>query len=442
MSKKIFIIIRSEFLRRFTSKTFILTTLLAPALLVGLIMVTIVGISSTLDKELEFNDTPSRIAIIDDTGVLGKRILLQDHSQDLILSTDLELSQRDVQTGALDAYIHIPSDILSGPHQPTLYFLKATDFLTQTELRSVIERSLEDYLLMEVNVTAEVRNILDRSVQLETVYLEHEDSVDVTNSSVFEDEETSYVVLATLLSMIMYMMILIYGSQILYGVIEERTTRIVEIIISSVRPFELMMGKVLGIGMVGLAQLFIWVITIVGGFVFMSQTMALFFDPVTLNEASLVNQLFTPSQNPTLPNLSVSLIIWYFLFVIGGYLLYGGLFAAIGTLVDSPQESQTFIVPLMVPLIIPMAFLSLIILSPDSDLAVGLSIFPLTSPVPMAVRLTIGSVPVWQTFLSYGLLIFSVIGSIWGSSKIYRARILMYGKKPSFKAIYRYLRLG
>jgi len=442
MSRKCLLIMRSEFWRRVTSKTFILTTLLGPALLMGLIALVVIGISFSIDDEFGGDNASLRIAIVDETRVLGDQIIQENDSHHLLFNADLGSARRGVQSGDMDAYILIPQSIISGESQPVLYSSQDRGFGVQLELGGMIERSLEDHLLLQANVTIDVRAILDRSISLEYASMEHEGDPSTLNGSADDtDDEVGLIMLGTILAMIMYLTILVYGSLILYGVMEERTTRVVEIIVSSVRPLDLMMGKVVGIGFVGLAQILTWILMIVGALIFASPMIGLFADPALIEASSspVSSQEIMSSLDFVLSQLSIQLVIGILLYFIGGYLMYGGFYAAVGTMVDSPQEAQTLLLPMIIPMVIPMMFLSVILLSPNSAVSMGLSMFPLTSPVTMTVRLAVGAVPTWQLVISLGALIASVFGAIWVSSRIYRASILMYGKKSSLKTMLTYL---
>ncbi|MCY4159572.1 MAG: ABC transporter permease [Bacteroidetes bacterium] len=437
MTRKSLVIMRGEFMRRATSKTFILTTLLAPVLLIGFFA--IIGFAATYmiedipGERAELDDVPRRVAIVDETDVLGDRIMNQDVGRYVFVKSEDNSAHDDVLSGALDAYVHISDESISGVSQPVLYVRRGGRLVDQEELAGIIEKSLQDHLLSQHNMTisAEVRAILDRSVWLDTVRLSNPEEEDRSSYS--------YAVLGGVLGMIMYMALIIYGSLIMYGTIEERTTRVVEVIISSVSPFDLLMGKVLGVGLVGLVQMTIWIMMMFGGLILAGPIIGMLMDPGMYDLSTTVNnQDILSVANISLPHISGALVIWYILYFIAGYLFYGGLFATVGALVDSPEEAQTLLLPLITPLIIQVIFLSPIILNPDSGIALGLSLFPMTSPVPMTLRLAVGDVPIWQLLLSYGLLVFSFLGSIWISARIYRANILTYGKKASLKKIFGY----
>ncbi|MXZ16634.1 MAG: ABC transporter permease [Rhodothermaceae bacterium] len=440
MSHKILVVTQSEFMRRVTSKTFILTTLLGPVLLGGFIAAMIAISVSTIEDSLNesFSTEPLRIGIADETGVLGTRIMEQGAGENTIVLIAPDSVEDAMINGEIDSYVHIPSEIITTNVQPVLHSMGGDRYGVRVTLSETIERSLKDFLLAQNNVAPDVRAILDRSVRVESVAYNEEREVREEAES-----DDAYLVLGGILGMLMYMGILIYGTLILYGAMEERTTRVVEVIVSSVRPFDLLMGKVLGIGLVGFAQMATWAVMLVGVTILAAPLIELFIDPAMYDLAAdaSTQELMAAADIP-IPSISPAILIWFLLYFVGGYLLYGGLFAAVGTMVDSPQESQTLLLPLMMPIIISIVFMGTVIVDPHGSLAVGLSLFPLTSSVPMIVRIAIGGVPLWQILLSYGLLLGSFLASIWVSARIYRASLLMYGKKPSLKTVIGYLRTG
>lgn len=427
-------------MRRVTSKTFILTTLLGPVLLGGFIAVMVMISVSTIEDSLDesFSTESLQIGIVDETGVLGTRIMDQGAGENTIVLIAPDSVEDAMINGEIDAYVQIPSDIITANAQPVLHSRDGGRYGVRLALSETIERSLKDFLLAQNNVAPDVRAILDRSVWVESLAYDEEREVREEAES-----DDAYFILGGILGMLMYMGILIYGTLILYGAMEERTTRVVEVIVSSVRPFDLLMGKVLGIGLVGFVQMATWAVMLVGVTILAAPLIELFIDPVMYDlPANASTQELMAAADIPIPGISPAILIWFLLYFVGGYLLYGGLFAAVGTMVDSPQESQTLLLPLMMPIIISIMFMSTVIVDPDGSLAVGLSLFPLTSQVPMIVRIAIGGVPLWQILLSYGLLLGSFLASIWVSARIYRASLLMYGKKPSLKTVIGYLRTG
>jgi ABC-2 type transport system permease protein len=259
--------------------------------------------------------------------------------------------------------------------------------------------------------------------------------------------------------LLIYFFIFLYGAQVMRGVIEEKTSRIVEVIISSVKPFELMMGKIIGIALVGLTQFLLWMVltfSMVGlaGKVMAEKNynpeqleqsfqssgagmpggMGQPFGGATVKPPSTADAFAGLSESINLP-LMLGCFLFYFL---GGYLLYGALFAAIGSAVDSEADTQQFMLPITIPMILAITMSQVILTNPESSMAFWFSIIPLTSPIIMMVRLPFG-VPTFDLVLSMVLLIVSFIGATWISGKIYRTGILMYGKKNSYKELWKWL---
>ena len=243
-------------------------------------------------------------------------------------------------------------------------------------------------------------------------------------------------------AILIYMSLFIYGIQVMRGIIEEKTSRIVEIVISSVKPFQLMMGKIIGIGLVGLTQFLLWII--LSGTLMTIATNVLFKDKMDVIKSEMpATQQAVPVQSGPGTDMikAIQTVEWtyilpiFIIFFFGGYMLYSALFAAVGSAVDSDTETQQFMLPITLPLLFTyiMSF-SFIVNNPDSSLSFWLSIIPFTSPIAMMVRLPFG-VPAWQLALSIVLLIGGFIFTTWVASRIYRVGILMYGKKVSFKEL-------
>jgi ABC-2 type transport system permease protein len=263
-------------------------------------------------------------------------------------------------------------------------------------------------------------------------------------------------------SIMIYMFIFLFGAQVMRGVIEEKTSRIIEVIISSVKPFQLMMGKIIGVALVGLTQFLLW---IAFTFIIITAVQTAFpqqFKKTQTKEASITGKsVALPNETaPTAPNtitadtgnddmneifeafssinlpVMIMAFLFYFLF---GYLLYAALFAAIGAAVDNETDTQQFMLPITVPLILSLVVAQTVIQNPESPLAFWLSMIPLTSPVIMMVRIPFG-VPTWEIALSAGLLILGFLGTTWLAAKIYRTGILMYGKKSNYRELWKWIR--
>ena len=267
-------------------------------------------------------------------------------------------------------------------------------------------------------------------------------------------EKSSNGIVTTIISgfcaVLIYISVLIYGTQVMRGVMEEKTSRIVEVIISSVKPFQLMMGKIIGVALVGLTQFMLWIVLTAGLFTIGTKLIGQPKEKATsamdgrmggMPGQADVQQKMANGNNPVadvmkaIDTLNIPLIIGCFLFYfLGGYLLYSALFGAVGAAVDSETETQQFMFPIMMPIIAAIAFAQIAVRDPDGPLAVWTSMIPFTSPVVMMVRIPFG-VPGWQLAVSMGLLVLGFIGTTWLAARIYRVGILMYGKKTSFREL-------
>ncbi|MDX1421477.1 MAG: ABC transporter permease, partial [Rubricoccaceae bacterium] len=255
--------------------------------------------------------------------------------------------------------------------------------------------------------------------------------------------------LAYVLGLLIYVAVLIYGVMVMRGVIEEKSNRIVEVIASSARPFELMMGKVLGIGAVGLTQLVGWSVLMLAFSAAAGPVLALLFAPealsapgVNLPEGAQGELPFDPEEIPALLGqlLSPGLLLAFVGFFLGGYLLFSSLFAAVGSAVESESDAQTLQLPIMLPIILPIFFLPSVLTAPDAGLSVFLSLFPFSSPILMVVRMAATEVPVWQVLLAFAILFATFLGMIALAARVYRVGILMYGKRATLRDLWRWAR--
>jgi ABC-2 type transport system permease protein len=251
---------------------------------------------------------------------------------------------------------------------------------------------------------------------------------------------------------IIYMFIVVYGAQVMSGVVQEKTNRIVEVIISSVKPFELMMGKIIGIALVGLTQFFMWILLTVVILLGLSSVFAKDIDATSLQNMQELSQKTTqgmPTQQlpgefqdfmNALNGLDYMQIIGLFIvYFLAGYLLYASLFAAVGSAVDNETDTNQFTMPIMIPIIFAIYAGIFAAENPDGPLAFWCSMVPFTSPIVMMVRLPFG-VPAWQLIVSISILILSFVGSTWVAAKIYRTGILMYGKKVTWTEMWKWLK--
>ena len=434
MKSPILLIIQREFITRVRKKTFLLMTLLAPLLLAAVMIVP--GLLASMpedDKSIIVLDEPSILAPEKGTSQFSLEYLNPNEF-------DLETGKTFLRESDKDALLYIPSGNGWDPD-----FIKNNILLFGKEdigidLQRFVERQLEE----KINQQKLIRQCVDPEVVAQT-------KTKVTIKSFTMGEEGNEETSATPLKMglgyiagiLIYFFIFFYAVQVMRGVIEEKTSRIVEVIISSVRPRQLMMGKILGIGLVGVVQFLIWVIlsgtiyVVVSTFIYPE----IFAQQVPAGpgspDLSTVDQtnLFSMLNSINFPVVLSGFVFYFF----GGYFLYSALFAALGSAIDQEADSQQFMLPVTAPMIIAITTAMNVIQDPNGPLAFWMSMIPLTSPISMMIRLPFG-VPIWQIGLSALILVGTFFGVVALAGKIYRVGILMYGKKVTWKELYKWLK--
>ena len=444
---KILLIIKREYLTRVKKKSFIIMTILGPLLMAGLI------IGPALLTQVEDTELKT-IAIIDSSHIMENVIPNTKYLRFIYPpNTDLNKIKKDFKNSNLYAVLYIPHIILNYPGVQ-LYSNKQPNLDIIMHISNSLEKEIERLKLKKEGVDENMLKSIKTSVNVRTIKL--------TEEGKEKESHTGLTMGVGIVSgILIYFFIFMYGAQVMRGVLEEKISRIVEIIISSVKPFQLMMGKIIGVAMVGLTQFVLWIIfTII--IVTAIQT-AIFPDSKTLlptktkHSQTLVKteNISTLNENTQIEDKDIKefkrafnsfdmIDLWvmvgsFLFYFIGGYLLYASLFAAIGSAVDSEADTQQFMMPVTIPLILSIILLQNIIMYPEGSLAFWFSLIPLTSPVVMMVRIPFG-VPYWQVGLSAVILILSFIGSTWMAAKIYRTGILMYGKKVNYKELWKWLR--
>lgn len=435
---KINLIISREYFTRVRKPSFVIMTILGP-LLVGILLISSIYFS-------QVSDQVTTVTVVDETGVFH----LADTKYVKIIEAGKGLKATQQGYRGTDNYsiLYIPKTIFVVPRGIKLYSEKSPPLNVLVYLESQISKEIEKGRLRAEGIDPEILKRIKANVQIIPVKL------------TAEGEEKSNAALTTILGItggfLIYVFIFLYGVQVMRGVIEEKTSRIVEVIISSVKPFQLMMGKILGIALVGLTQFLLWVILtaiITTGIsnLYQSKTMDV-RNIVKTNSSSVVVEQDISSDN-ALPDkeyimkgiyeslnsidftIIVSTFIFYFL---GGYLLYSALFAAIGAAVDNEADTQQFMLPVTLPLVFAFILVKTIMNNPEGTLAFWLSVIPFTSPVVMMIRIPFG-VPYGELFLSMILLVAGFLFTTWFAGKIYRTGILMYGKRINYREISRWL---
>ncbi|NCO63085.1 MAG: ABC transporter permease [Flavobacteriales bacterium] len=431
------LIIKREYLTKVKNKSFIVMTILSPIIMIALISV--VAYLSQLN-----NDKQRIIAILDETGMVKEAFksegkITYNIFENMSLEDAKELVKQTESYGLL--HVDAISNLDSISNHIKFYSKESPSLTMISDLEFKIEKKIENLKLQEKGV--DIAMIQDAKT-----------SINILQES-FEGEETSKIDSVIKLffggasGYLLFMFIIIYGNMIMRSVIEEKTSRIIEIIISSVKPMQLMLGKIIGTSLAGLTQFIIWLF--IGGALLFSVSIIFGVD---ISQTQTPNQqmMGEAMQNPDL-NMQVqdifnsldhlpmtNLIIAFILFFIGGYFLYSSLYAAIGAAVDNETDTQQFIMPILMPLILAVyiGFFT-VIEDPHGTVSTVFSFIPFTSPVVMLMRIPFG-VPLWQQLVSFLLLMATFIFTVWFAAKIYRVGILMYGKKPTYKELLKWIK--
>jgi ABC-2 type transport system permease protein len=422
---KLFLIIKREYITRLKSKTFIISTIIAPIFILAMFLIPI--LMSNWDT-----GSTQQIVIVDKSGNVAKH-LTKINPQRYINEhfANVDTLRKEVINGQISGFILITPQVLNGSTQPELVYSGNGGIALTQSVNNDLESAIHDALLSQANITQNIKNIMERSVTLQTKKL-------TKNGEEKQNTDMLFVV-GYIMAIGIYMAMFIYGSLIMRGVIEEKTSRIIEVMASSAQPFELLLGKVLGVGALGATQFLIWVVTISG---ITSFGAPLIYSMMghTETTTSVAQATQSPQFAMQMPTINASLWIFFIIFFVFGYLMYSALFAAVGSAADSETDVQQLTFPITIPIILPIMFLTNVTANPGSTFAVVTSMIPLFSPILMIARMAVSSVPLWQSLGSVVLMGFTFVGLMWVSSRVYRVGILMYGKKPSFKEIAKWIR--
>lgn len=425
------IIIQREYLSRVRKKSFIVMSILGP-LLFAAMMVLPAWFASMEDTN------EKQIAVIDQTGLYDKAIPDAAFAKFTYLgATDESAFKLQYQDKGFVAYVVIDADLLDHPDAIKM----VSDAQITMDMREHVERNLKMVLNQEFLKRKQMTGVQEVIDEMNKLYVKMTTVKLGDDGSQKESSTEVTMILSILFAMMVYMFVLVYGTQVMRGVMEEKTNRIVEVMISSVKPFQLMMGKIVGIAFVALTQFLIWIVltlSIVAGIHFLSGGSA-----AQMPDAAAGAGNFQQMLSHTMSIIDWSVISWtlaaFMFYFLGGYLLYASLFAALGAAVDGETDSQQFVMPVMMPLILSIYVAMSAFRNPGGDLAFWFSMIPLTSPVVMMARIPF-QIPLWEVLLSMGILAASFIGTTYLAGRIYRTGILMYGKKPSWKEMWRWFR--
>jgi ABC-2 type transport system permease protein len=437
---KIRLIIGREYSTRVKQKSFIIMTLLGPILMAGLMIGAIyLGLS---------DDTTHKLLVVDQTPIVdsGMRVFegrIKETDQIKIEYSDYALSDQEFKESPYSLMLVLNEEVVTNP-VAELVSKKLPSLRVKSYLSKQVERIIEVEKVRELDINYDDYRRISTSLDLV--------DVDVNNMQKASRKQEKAVV-GFVFAVIIYFFIFLYGVQVMRGVIEEKTSRIVEVIISSVKPFELMMGKILGIALVGLTQFMLWVV-LTG---VLTSVAAAVFLPDMGEQAAVAQMQMTPGvAQEAMADTSQEAVNKYFelffhdinwfvmigsfiFFFLGGYLLYAALFAAVGAAVDNEADTQQFMMPITIPLIFAFIVAEFALQNPEGSSTFIFSMVPLTSPIVMMIRIAMG-VPYPELLLSMLLLIAGFLLTTWVAAKIYRTGILMYGKKVTYKELWKWLR--
>lgn len=435
MNSKIGIIIAREFLQRVTKKSFIITTILFPVLMIGLMIAPalIMAFSTTETKE---------IYVIDHSGIVAQNLKSSDEVSFVIADEGAPDTLRT--HGNSYGVLFIGNNIVEKPGNVQLYTGEASSMAVERTITSQMEEIIKDEKLKQYNIENinEILRNVETTVTLQTFRTDSDNEESTSSSSM-----VSYAI-GTLLSLVLYMFLLMYGQMVMTSIIEEKNNRVLEVMVSSVKPTQLMVGKILGIGSVAVTQIAIWGV-LISSAVGILLPMLLPADIMAQATALNAGTLDSSASNVDADLLgviaaagNVAYIVKLFAlmaaFLLGGFLFYASMFAAIGSAVDNIQDASQLQTAAIMPIIIALVISMSVATDPNSPLAFWTSLMPFTSPMIMMMRIPFG-IATWEIALSLGILYISIIGMIWIAAKIYRVGIFMYGKKPSLKELIRWI---
>ncbi len=429
------LILKREYFTRVKKKSFIIMTIVGPILMAALFI-------APVWLAMADNDEVKTVTVYDNTGKYAQAFR-DTETLKFVFTQEKDAAARkeEFSNSGNDALLTI-LDTLSNNF--VLYSEKAPDFSLKEQISSDLENYLEEENYKKLGIDKARLDSAKVTVNIETKTL------------TAEGEKTSSaelgIAVGYIAAFIIYMFIFMYGVQVMRGVIEEKVNRVVEILISSVKPFQLMAGKIIGIALVALTQFILWAVLtgIIVGFVYFA------FGSQMIPQGQDIGQIQNMSSqqihdlvgNGQFSDIIlgvlnfdwVSMFAVFLIFFAGGYLLYASLFAAIGAAVDNETDNQQFMLPITIPLILAIVAAQGIIKNPDGALAFWFSVIPFTSPIIMPLRVALGRYEIWELFLSVGLLFLTFLATVWLAGKIYKVGILMYGKKVSYKELWKWLK--
>jgi ABC-2 type transport system permease protein len=433
---KILLIVKREYLTRVKKKSFLIMTVLGPLLIAAAMMVRVW--LAMVPEETK------KVVVVDPTDIFAHHFQNTKNIRFFYTEGTIEEARMNFYKEDFDIILYVPENFLQG-YTVQVFYKKQPGYGILEYLKNSVKNQIEEKKLLMSGIDVNKIEAAKTKVNLVPNKIEESGRVEKKNTNVL-------IAVGFIGGFLIYIFIFLYGAQVMRGVIEEKTNRIVEVIISSVKPFQLMMGKIIGIALVGLTQFLLWVILTAA---ITNTAMSIYMKDKY--DTSMVAKTFSKQQmsgtteeklelpetyteiQETISSIQFGTLIGCFLFFfLGGYLLYSALFAAVGSAVDSEADTQQFMLPLSTPLLLAFFIGQSVITDPDGPLAFWFSMIPFTSPVVMMVRIPFG-VPVWQVALSMALLVLGFIGTTWIAGRIYRTGILMYGKKTTYRELWKWL---
>ncbi len=441
---KIFLIIWREYFERIRKKSFILMSILGPILMAGGFAL-IIWLANA-DK------TDQKIAVVDASMAFGK-MPDNDFVKFYYPDQKIEQARKDFYKTDYTCILYIPYNVAQSNKAPVeLFFKKSPGFAVNQYIRDVMEKKLYELKLMANNIDPSILKNARQTVNITNIKVEEGGAIKKSKTEVL-----AFIGFAC--GVLIFIFLTVYGAQVMRSVMEEKTSRIVEVIISSVKPFQLMMGKIIGVAFVGLTQFAIWILLTTVLTTVVSATLLKSITGDVAKQQEKMEIVYKQGSNTDFKDLKkidskmealgmiedlkgvdfVAVIVCFFLYFIGGYLFYSALFAAVGSAVDSESDTQQFMLPIMLPLIVGYIMTVNVMQNPEGNIAFWGSMIPFTSPVVMLARIPNGGVPLWQIMVSLSLLVLGFIFTVWLAGRIYRTGILMYGKKVTWKEIIKWV---
>lgn len=426
---KTLLIIQREYLSRVKKKSFLLITFLVP-----LFIIAIYGLTIFLTAQ-SFQNSHSTVHIIDQSGFAASGLNDGKQTTFVPVSDDIDAEKQKIMAGDDKLFLLVIPENVEESGTVELFSSEKAGFTLQGVISNQLEAVIRNKQLEASGIDVTLLESIKPRISVATK--------EITESGERDSSVGLSMGIGIALSILIYLALFLYGAQVMRGIIEEKNNRIVEVIISSVKPFQLMMGKILGIGLVGLTQFILWIVLSGALFAGASLIFAGNVTPETMEAAQQVGGAaaaydtgLVGDVQKAVDSLEITrLLVCFFIFFLGGYMLYSALFAAVGSAVDNETESQQFMMPITLPLLFTYVLsFGVLINDPHGPLSVWLSMIPFTSPIAMLVRVPFG-VPDWQIAVSALLLIGGFILTTWVAARIYRVGILMYGKKASYKEL-------